>query len=168
MTTRLSYHWFFVSFMVASTSHAEVPTRPAQSSAPTALPVPRAAFIVDMDTEFKKLDANGDGVVTRTEIEAAGARALAASAAQRSAALFSKIDTDHNGQISPEEFARATAQSPGKFDSAPLLARFDTNHDGSISLVEYRTATLANFDKMDTDKDGVVSVAEQRAAGVVK
>ena len=32
----------------------------------------------------------------------------------------------------------------------------DGNRDSQISLAEHRTATLANFDRLDTDKDGVV------------
>ena len=35
-------------------------------------------------------------------------------------------------------------------------------------MVEYRTGKLASFDRMDADKDGIVSVAEMKAAGVIK
>jgi Ca2+-binding EF-hand superfamily protein len=47
-----------------------------------------------------------------------------------------------------------------------MIARFDGNHDGSISLVEYRAGTLANFDRLDADKDGVVTAAEMRTGGI--
>jgi hypothetical protein len=47
-----------------------------------------------------------------------------------------------------------------------MLSREDGNRDGQVSLVEHRTATLANFDRIDTDKNGIVSVAEMRAGGV--
>ena len=50
-------------------------------------------------------------------------------------------------------------------DVKPILARMDLNRDQSISLVEHRTATLANFDRMDTDKNGIVTPAEIKAAG---
>ena len=48
------------------------------------------------------------------------------------------------------------------------MNRLDLNRDQKITLIENRTATLANFDKLDTDKDGVVSVAEMRAGGIGK
>ena len=48
------------------------------------------------------------------------------------------------------------------------MAKMDLSKDGQISLIEHRTATLANFDRMDTDKDGVVTPAEMKAAGLGK
>jgi hypothetical protein len=42
----------------------------------------------------------------------------------------------------------------------------DLNRDQSISLVEHRTVTLANFDRMDADKNGIVTPAEMKARGV--
>jgi Ca2+-binding EF-hand superfamily protein len=50
----------------------------------------------------------------------------------------------------------------------PVLAQADLNHDGTITLVEFRTARLANFDRIDSDKDGVASVAEMKAAGLLR
>lgn len=133
-----------------------------------AIPIPRTAFLSDMDAEFSRLDGNRDGIVTRLELEAAQSRALAMGAARKAQQLFAQVDVDRNGQISPAEFTRAMSSAPGKPNAAPLLAQYDGNHDGSISLVEYRTVTLTNFDRMDSDKDGVVTVAEQRAAGILK
>ena len=45
-----------------------------------------------------------------------------------------------------------------------MLTRFDTNKDGKVSLAENRTPALAQFDRADTNKDGSLSVAEQRAS----
>ena len=45
---------------------------------------------------------------------------------------------------------------------------WDANRDGSVTLVEYRAGKLVNFDRMDTDKDGIVSAAEMRAAGIIR
>ena len=47
----------------------------------------------------------------------------------------------------------------------PMLAREDSNRDSQVSLVEHRAATLANFDRLDTDKDGMVTAAEMKAGG---
>ena len=47
-----------------------------------------------------------------------------------------------------------------------MLSREDSNRDQQISLVEDRVATLANFDRLDADKDGVVTSAEMKAGGI--
>ena len=140
---------------------------PAAASPAAAKPLPRAQFIADMDAQFRKMDTNGDGVVTRTEVEATERANAAALATQRNRALFAELDKNHDGQLSPAEFA-AMAGPQTHPDAGPILTRFDTNRDGRIGLVEYRVVTQANFDKLDVDKDGVLSLAEMRAGGIIK
>ena len=149
---------------------ALAPARPvAQSPAiSNAQPITRASFIATMDAEYRKLDANNDGVATRVEIEANQQRILATGAATRAQALFVLIDTDRNGQLSPAEFIRASVGQPQKVDVTTVMGRLDPNRDGKVTLVEYRTLTLTNFDRLDVDKDGIASVTEQRAGGIVK
>lgn len=121
--------------------------------------LPRAQFIAEMDGEFRKRDADRDGKVSRAELEA-WERAQAIAAAQtRNRAEFQRLDVDRNGVISPGEFA-ALVVVPGVVDVAPLMQRFDPNRDQAITLIEFRAATLANFDKLDADHDGVVTAAE--------
>ena len=145
---------------------AQSPVRsPAQSNAQ---PITRASFIATMDAEYRKLDANNDGVATRVEIEANQQRILATGAATRAQALFVRIDTDRNGQLSPAEFIRASVGQPQKVDVTTVMGRLDPNRDGKVTLIEYRTLTLTNFDRLDVDKDGIASVTEQRAGGIVK
>ena len=50
-----------------------------------------------------------------------------------------------------------------KADATPVLNRFDTNKDGKVSLAENRAPAIAQFDRADTNKDGTLSVEEQRA-----
>lgn len=140
---------------------------PSAGFAQTGSDVPRAAYITVQDQEFRKMDADRNGQVTRAEIEAFQRAAAVAEAQQRNRALFAQLDTDRNGQISPAEFARLNAPAPA-VDGRPLLNQMDTNRDGQISLVEHRAGKLAYFDRIDTDKDGVVTAAEMRAAGVIK
>ena len=128
--------------------------------------LPRAQFIADMDGQFRKMDADRDGQVSRLEIEQFQKASIVAASRARNRQLFAGLDTDKNGQISPTEFLRVPINTPNT--NPQLILNFDSGRDGKVSLLEHRTATLANFDRLDTDKDGNVSVAEGRAGGVIK
>jgi len=136
----------------------------AQASAPAAQPLARATFIATMDGEYRKIDSNKDGQVTRAEVDAFQKAALALQVQARQRAVFAALDTDRNGQISMSEFGKVPVTPPPT--NPDVIMRFDTSKDGRVSLIEHRTATLANFDRMDTDKDGVVSAAEMTAGGI--
>lgn len=146
---------------------ADSPAAAKAAAQPGPPAVSRATFIATMNGEFAKMDANKDGIVTRKEIEdyQRAAAKLEEQALQQH--LFAALDTDHNGVISPQEFSKLVLPVP-PVNAAPVLAQADLNHDGKITLVEYRTAKLKNFDAMDTDKDGVVTPAEMKAAGLIK
>ena len=137
----------------------------AQTAASQAQPIPRAVFLSNMDSEFKRMDADRDGALSKKEIETFQTSQIIAAAEARKRALFAALDTDHNGALSPAEFMRfpSNEQAP---NATPMIQRFDTNRDSKISQVEYRAGTLANFDRLDADKDGVVTAAEMKAAGL--
>jgi hypothetical protein len=141
--------------------------RPPGSAAPGPVPIPRATFIANMDSDFAKIDANHDGIITAQEFANYHHRLAILQAQQRNRALFAALDANHDGQLSPAEFAQLVGNVPQP-NVAPLFGKLDANHDGKVSLVEYRAATLANFDRLDTDKDGVVTPAEMRAGGIIK
>jgi Ca2+-binding EF-hand superfamily protein len=150
---------FLISFIPASAL--------AQAArAPQAQPIARAQFLTVMDQEFRKMDSDRDGKLTRIEAEAFQKLVALAEAGQRSRALFAQLDADRNGQISPAEFLKLTV--PATVDVRPMFAQYDPNRDGVITLVEHRTVKLSRFDALDTDKDGIASPAEQRAAGLTK
>lgn len=119
-----------------------------------------------MDDQFRKMDADRDGQVSRLEIEQFQKASIVAASQARNRQLFAGLDTDKNGQISPTEFLRVPMNMPNA--NPQQIPNFDSGRDGKVSLLEHRTATLANFDRLDTDKDGNVSVAEGRAGGVIK
>jgi hypothetical protein len=129
--------------------------------------VPRTIFITTQDGEFRKMDADHNGQVTRAEIEAFERVTAVATARARSQAMFAELDADKNGQLTQAEFDKLISGVP-PVDGRPLIAALDTNKDGQVSLIEFRAGKLARFDQIDTDKDGVVSVAEMKAAGVIK
>lgn len=158
---------FFV--VTSSVGGAVAQTAPAapRPSAPAPVPVPRTAFIQTMDAEFKLVDSDHNGILTRKEIEDYQ-RAIATRVAQeRNRALFAALDKDKNGTLTPGEFAAVPMQIPAP-NAAPVLGQTDANHDGQVTMVEFRAGKLQNFDRMDADKDGIVTVAEMRAAGLIK
>ena len=137
-------------------------------AAPAPQPLSRATFIATMDVEFKKLDLNHDGSVTRPEVDAQQQRMAEQAATRRAQAAFAVLDADRNGQISAAEFVRATVAQLPKSNGAQAMARLDANRDQKVSPVEHRILTLTNFDRLDADRDGILTVAEQRAGGLIK
>ena len=131
---------------------------------PGETPISRAVFLASMDTEFRKMDADKNGSLTRAEIEAFDRAVSVVKAQAKNRQLFARLDADHNGQLSAAEFSRLASSAP--VNAAPMLSRMDLNRDQALTLVEYRTATLSNFDRMDTDKNGIVTPAEMKAGGV--
>jgi acetyl esterase/lipase len=76
------------------------------------------------------------------------------------------LDPGTFGRLSALAFAllgaigTASAQGPSE-----RFRRLDRNHDGKITRDELPEAARANFDRVDTDKDGAISVAEDAASG---
>jgi Ca2+-binding EF-hand superfamily protein len=130
-------------------------------------PVTRIELSDRLDTDYADLDADKDGKVDAAEISARLVKSAEAEIEvikkERDAA-FAKFDTDGDGSISREEFdARAKLPTIKEPDAKPFLDRFDANKDGGISKDEFREPTMTNFEKLDKDKDGTLSIAEQKA-----
>ncbi|HEX8668420.1 MAG TPA: calcium-binding protein [Allosphingosinicella sp.] len=146
-----------------------------------AQPLTRAGLDTMVEAQFTRLDANGDGFVTRTEIEArAQARGdRQARKGERRGDRFARLDANRDGSVSRGEFdARAGARKGqrgegrrghrggGMFARLGLqhFAEIDANRDSRLSLNEARAGALRLFERLDTDRDGTVSVEERRAA----
>ena len=155
---------FFALPAASQTRPAASPPRPAAAPAPQ--PLARSVFLGNMDQEFLKMDADKNGQVTGEEAAAFQRSAVMAAAGARNRALFQQLDADRNGQVSPTEFQRLISPPPPQVNGQQFIASMDSNRDGKVSLVEHRASTVANFDKIDTDQDGVVTPAEMRAAGL--
>ena len=125
-------------------------------------PVPRADYLVVMDTEYQAMDLDGDGAVTAQEIAQRQSQAQAQQIVEANRQIFTNLDTNQDGMLSPDEFLKLAA-APQAADPAPTMQRLDLDRDGSVSLVEHRTVMLATFDALDMDKDGVVTPAEAEA-----
>ena len=101
--------------------------------------VSKAEYIARADERFAKMDKNSDGQLSademapRREMAAppAGADTAAPAAAPAAGAMRSRmierLDTNHDGMISRDEYR---AQVAGRFD------RLDTNHDGFLDQSE--------------------------------
>jgi Ca2+-binding EF-hand superfamily protein len=119
---------------------------------------------------FARLDANDDGQLSQADREA------------RRQQAFDRVDADHSGGISFEEFAalrdrrtelrgeRRGADGPrvaGRGPRGPaargLVRGADADRDGSITQAELASAALARFDRVDANKDGTISADERPA-----
>lgn len=158
---------FLLLALLASAPVIPVAAQNAARPAAAPQPIARANFLAQADSAFVAVDANKDGFTDRAEIEAAESRGLAnmkvRSIREREAA-FRRLDADKNGTLTLAEFnAVAQAQALPKPDAAKFLNVLDTNKDGKISLAENRAPAAVRFDRADTNKDGTLSVAEQNA-----
>lgn len=100
--------------------------------------------------DFETLDSDGNGEVTKAEMQA------------QAAARFSGADTDGDGKLSTEEL---TAASQARISErvAQMLGRFDEDGDGALSMAEMpkpRRNLDRMFDVIDADDSGAISKAE--------
>ena len=145
---------------------------PAQTpnAAPAANQTPptRAELVTKLDEGFNRVDTNHDGFLSREEVGAEGAKALAQAQEavnEKAQEEFTKLDTDKNGQLSLAEF-RAAARVSAKSTPDQAIQRLDANKDGRVSANEFKNPTLAAYDKVDLNKDGKVTQDEVNKAKV--
>lgn len=135
-------------------------------------------------------DADGNGVVTRAEAQAAATAMFArldvnqdgkldktdrdARRTEMRGKMFDKLDADNNGAISEGEFTadRGTRgdgmDGPGKKRHGrhhrgghAMMKMADTDKDGAISQAEFAAAAMKRFDMADADRDGQVTQDER-------
>lgn len=105
-----------------------------------------------------KLDANGDGVIDRSE----------AARHPRLAAKFDELDKNKDGKLAKEEMPRRHGRGFGKNGHGQhgMMAKLDTDKDGRISRAESAAGEgklASHFDKMDVNKDGFIDRADHEA-----
>ena len=98
-----------------------------------------------------KFDSNGDGTLTRAELEA-GLRQY-----------FWQADTNRDGRLDADEVAAANARRirEEQTDAIPLI---DWNHDGYVDFDEFAAGIRSQFEDLDLNGDGQVTPDEFRRA----
>ncbi len=104
-----------------------------------------------------KIDANGDGVIDRSE----------AAKAPRLAENFDKLDANKDGRLSADERPQRGGRHGGKGGRNGGMAKLDTNGDGAIDRAEAAKAPrlAERFDQLDKNKDGRIGADERPQHG---
>lgn len=144
----------------------------APATAPAARPAPaagaaaqqavtRAQVTKNLDAQFRALDKNGDGVLTKDEIAAAQMKSIQqqlATARARMDTEFTKLDTNKDGQLTKAEFMAAAPPVPTALPNVSTsFAQFDTNKDGKITFAEYQAVMIGRFDALDKQHKGTIT-----------
>jgi hypothetical protein len=112
-----------------------------------------------------RADTNGDGKVSKAEMDAAHDK--------KAGDWFAKMDTDHDGYLTQDEIqkARDTRQHRRGDGKARMEERFkeiDANGDGQLSLDETQAKSprlAERFSTLDTDQNGMLSKEELKRGG---
>lgn len=112
---------------------------------------------------FAQADKNGDGQLSRAEVQAA---------IPRLAEGFDKADSNHDAQLSRDElrhfmWERSPRHHGQRHYLKQCFARADTNGDGQLSLAEARAGMprmAEDFARLDGNHDGQLSRAELHQA----
>lgn len=110
-----------------------------------------------MAAMFQTLDADKDGKVTQTELDA------------HHAARVAEVDANKDGLLSADELAqmqiKAFTERATRM-SAKMIVRLDSDGDGLLSAAEILAGPgpVMMLDRLDTDGDGAITEAEMLAA----
>ena len=109
--------------------------------------VSAAQNVTTASGRFDVLDRNQDGVVGKGEYD--------------SDALFAMMDNDHSNRISAAELeAILGPQQNGTPSAADRIRVADLNDDGELSDEELRRSAEMRFQRLDSNQDDNVDVAE--------
>ena len=153
-------------------------------------PIDIAAAETRAGERFAKIDADGDGRLTREELQAAGGLAgerpwrggrggpgshgedasdmlgggmMGERLARLDPAIFQRLDSDGNGALSETEFSMQRVHEAAKAEvQGAVFARLDANGDGALTREELPDPAR-RLRRLDDNGDGLVSAEE--AAG---
>lgn len=107
---------------------------------------PRQLLVQRIAVEFKALDADGNGKLTKAEIDAARGKPM----------LHLIADADKDGAVTKEELAKSYAGRGGRV-SERIFDALDADKDGKIGAAEWQAAGERLFARLDRNKDGNVT-----------
>lgn len=101
---------------------------------------------------LSRADANGDGVIERSELVA------------MRETMFARLDRDDDGAITSQD--RPPARLGRRFDAAfaNVRERFDADSNGEVSRSEMVDGPTPEFDAADADGDDAVTADELSAS----
>lgn len=103
---------------------------------------------------IEKLDTNGDGSITKAEVEAA------------KAAKFAAADANGDGGLTMAEMEAFREAERARMMEAMKTRMFnenDANGDGVISIDEFDSRGMPLFDHVDANDDGILTAEEMTA-----
>lgn len=122
--------------------------------------VTRAAVSARINERFARLDIDGDGKASESEMKAARDA--------RQAERFDRLDTDGDGSLSRAEMDAAhrnRVEARGKRGEGAMgekmHARLDANGDGEITKTDIEARAFKHFERMDTNGDGTITEQER-------
>jgi Ca2+-binding EF-hand superfamily protein len=129
---------------------------------------PKGADSAKLEARFKSIDSNGDGSVTKDELDAAKAKSDAAKASS------DKAEQQLQAFLFSLQSGSSTKASETGDDKKDIFAQLDANSDGSIAKDEFLKALSPDqkassdllsklFDAIDSDKNGSITQDETKA-----
>jgi len=106
----------------------------------------------DWQAHFDKMDANGDGQITKAEI------------ADHRSEVFKAMDANNDGVLDKQEHlnfvvARMTPRIENRYQ------KMDSDNDGKVSAAEFEAKKQhRHFRRMDANNDGIINREEAEAA----
>lgn len=164
----------FAPTLAAAQDAPERPARTMRADADRDGRLSQAEFVGARLERLRAADANGDGSVTREEMQAS----RQAKRAERIAARFERLDADSNGVLTRAEFEASLARAPearGEMRRGGPRMRGHGRHQNAgramrgeraaqpVSIAAVEARLNAAFARLDTDSDGFLTAAEVRA-----
>jgi Ca2+-binding EF-hand superfamily protein len=112
---------------------------------------------------FAKIDSNGDGSISKTELEQAVTGD--GGTAQSADALFSTLDPNNTGSVTPQQFSQNLPVPPFSPEmGAQLIAAQSQQTSGALGGSSTGSLAQTLFSQIDTNGDGSISKSELEKA----
>ena len=124
------------------------------------------------DRRFDEVDSNKDGMISKAEKAAFKEQ----KSAKRAEMRLKRMDTDGDGVVSDAE--KETMKAKRKAKKAEMMAerkarkadrperiKPDADGDGFITRAEFDASSIAMFDRLDANNDGVLTKGEGKKRG---